>query len=287
MVIGADGLLGWSIAQRLRICGRQVITTSRKTRNSSDSCIYLDLSEDISSWRVPGDIDMVFFCAAITSTEKCRSNPEESRIVNVDNTVALASMLVQKSVSVIFPSTNLIFDGRSPYKKSDSRVCPRVEYGRQKAAVEERLMNLGGNSSIVRFTKILGPENELVNQWIKQLRTKTVIHPLSDIVLSPISVDFASQIMLKIADSGNDGIWQVSGKEDITYEQLGRHIARKLGVSQRYVQPTKVSDSGLRFEYVPRHTTLDMSRAESELGFACPDVWDTIDSLFETKYGQG
>ena len=285
MIIGGDGFLGHSIAKALRNSGKKVITTSRKTQNLSNLCIYLDLTEDISSWEVPNDIGIAFFCAALTSIEQCRIHSKKSRITNVENTIKLADKLVRKGVSIIFPSTNLVFDGQSPNRKTSDPINPRVEYGRQKAVLEKEVMDLGQNNYIVRFTKILDPQTPLINNWIEQLKNKIVIHPFFDMVLAPVPIDFAVKVIIEIADSKNFGIWQVSAKEDITYEELATHIAKKIGVSQRYVQPIKAHDSGLMFETIPKHTTLDTSRIENELGFIPPNVWDTIDSLFGLKYG--
>ncbi len=285
MIIGGDGFLGRSIANTLRKSRKSVITTSCKKQNLSDSCIYLNLTEDFSSWEAPKDVDVAFFCAAVTSIEQCRTHSAESRKVNVENTIALAYNLARKDVSIIFPSTNFVFDGQRPNRKTDDQVCPRVEYGRQKAATEAGLMDLWQNISIVRFTKILGPQTPLVKNWIDQLRNRTVIHPFSDMVLAPLPIDFASKVIIEIAEKKRFGIWQVSAREDITYEELARHIARKIGVSQRYVKPIKAHDSGLKFESIPQYTTLDTSRIENELELNPPDVWNTIDSLFGLKYG--
>ncbi len=283
IVIGGDGFLGRSIAETLKKAGNKVITTSRKKQNISDSCIYLDLKDDISLWEVQENFDAAFFCAAVTSIEECRIHPNETGIVNVENTISLAAKLLRKDVFIIFPSTNLVFDGQSPNRKVNDLVCPCVEYGRQKAVVEKWLSDTGQNVSIVRFTKILGSQTVLINKWIEQLKNKIAIHPFSDMLLAPIPIDFASKVMIETADKKRSGIWHVSAKEDITYEQLARHIARKAGADQAYVQPVKAKGSGSEFESIPKHTTLDTSATEKEFGFIHPDVWDTIDSLFGLK----
>ena len=97
------------------------------------------------------------------------------------------------------------------------------------------------------------------------------------------SVGKIDPIQIYLKEIGKTGF--LTAKEDITYEELATHIAKKIGVSQRYVQPIKAHDSGLMFETIPKHTTLDTSRIENELGFIPPNVWDTIDSLFGLKYG--
>lgn len=280
MIIGGDGFLGHSIAKTLRESGKRVITTSRKTQNLSDSCIYLDLTEDISSWEVPDDVDTAFICAAVTSIEQCRAHPEKSRKINVENTINIASKLVNKGTAIIFPSTNLVFDGLKPFCKVDDLVYPLTKYSRQKNETETGLLKQEKNIAIARFTKIFGPETPLVLNWIEQLKRGIIIHPFSDMALAPVSIDFAVNALIEIANRKSYGVWHISAKEDITYEELAMYLARRVGVSQQYVQPIKAIDSGLSFELIPKYTTLDTSRLQKELGINPPDPFDTIDSLF-------
>lgn len=284
MIIGGDGFLGHSIAKRLRESGTRVITTSRKMQNLSDSCIYLDLTEDISSWEVPDDVDTVFICAAVTSIGQCRSHPKKSRKINIENTIQIASKLIKNGISVVFPSTNLVFDGLQPLCKVDDSACPLTEYGRQKDEAEKGLIKLGGNIVIARFTKIFGPETPLVLNWIEQLKRGIIIHPFSDMALAPVSIDFAVNALIEIAYIKSHGNWHISTKEDITYEELARHLARRIGVSQQYIQPIKAIDSGLAFESIPKYTALDTSRLQKELGINPPSPFDTIDSIFGVHY---
>jgi dTDP-4-dehydrorhamnose reductase len=284
MVIGGDSFLGSNIAASLAKSRKQVLTTSRRKHNLSASCVYLDMSIDASGWEVPKGVETAIFCTAVTSIEQCRKYPRESKMINVDNTVALAAKLFRKGISIISPSTNLVFDGQRPNIRADEPPSPNIEYGRQKALAEHGLMNLGTDISIVRFTKILGRETPLIKQWIKDLNTKTAIYPFSDMVLAPISIDFAVRVIIAIAENKSSGIWQVSPQEDITYEQLARLLARKIGASQQYVDPISVSDSGLEFESIPKHTTLDASRLVSELGFIPPTINDFIGSLIASHY---
>jgi len=284
MIIGGDGFIGYSIAQALRKSGNKVITTSRKPQNLSESCIYLDLTKDILSWEVPDDVDTAFICVAVTSIDQCHSHPEESRKINVENTINIASKLADKGTAIIFPSTNLVFDGFKPFCKVDDSICPITEYGRQKRETETGLLKLGENIAILRFTKIFGYETPLVLKWIEQLKRGIIIHPFSDIALAPVSIDFAVNALIKIANRKSYGVWHVSAKEDITYEELARHLARRVGVSQQYIQPIKAIDSGLLFESIPKYTALDTSRLRKELGINPPASFDTIDSIFGVHY---
>ena len=185
----------------------------------------------------------------------------------------------KNGVSIIFPSSNLVFDGNIPYTKSDHPTNPCLEYGKQKEAVERSLLDLEKNISIIRFTKILSYHTLIIKKWIEHLKKCEVIHPFLDMVLSPIPINFAIKTIIKIAESKKTGIWQISAKQDITYEELARYIARNIGVSERSIQPIKARESGQIFEHIPKHTTLDTSRIEKEIGLSPPDAHDIIDLI--------
>ena len=280
MILGGDGLLGRSVAKSLLKADGSIITTSRRINNVSASCIYLDLNMDLSSWEVPKGVDIVFFCAGVTSMEECQTYPQRTRLINVETTLALANKFAKAGTSVIFPSTNVVFDGQKPCQKPDDSVSPCCEYGRQKADAESGLLAMEENISIVRFAKILYPQMLLINKWIELLEHKQVISPFCDMVVSPISIDFAAKVLIEIAKRKSFGIWQVSGREDITYEELACHIAKKLGAEQECVQAVMACRSRIEFESMPEYSTLDTSRIENELGLSPPDIWSTIDSVF-------
>lgn len=272
LIIGTDGFLGHSIAEKL---GRHVIRTSHKHRNGYT---YLNLNNDVKGWEVPSNINTVYFCAACTSIDYCRKNSQESYLVNVTNTIALMKKFVEQGLTIIYPSTTSVFDGKKSFRKIEESVCPFNEYGRQKAEVENKLMRLKAKISIIRFSKILGPNIPLISNWIKQLKNNLIIQPFSDMVLSPISLDFAVQVMIGVAQSQKYGIWQVSGKEDINYSSLAKLIVKKMGFDQKLIQPHKVGDSELNLETIPQYTTLDTSRIENELNLTVPDLDRTIES---------
>ena len=140
-------------------------------------------------------------------------------------------------------------------------------------------INIIGVFALILTAKLICSQTPIIKKWIEQLKKGDVIHPFSDMVLSPVPVDFAIKAIIKIAELKKTGIFQVSARQDITYEALARHIAKNIGAGERSIQPIKANESGLNLEHIPKHTTLDTSRIEKELGLITPNALDTVDSI--------
>jgi len=277
LVIGGEGFLGSRLAWALKAADRNVIRTLLDPGAVTAPDLHLDFSGSVESWKIPKGVDTAFFFSAVTSLDECRKNPEETRKINVENTILLARRLAEQGIFVIFPSSNLVFDGTEPFKEPDDPVKPCTEYGRQKAETEQALLELGDMCAIVRFTKIIDEETPLISRWCNDLVNGREIRPFSDMVLSPVPLELAVAVMLELAAVKMSGIWQVSGVQDISYEELAFHLAKRLRADPGLVRPVKAADSGMQFECIPRHTTLDCSRLGEVTDCYPPDPFDTID----------
>lgn len=263
LVIGADSGIGRFLFAALKAGGTNVLGTSR--RDGAQDHLRLDLADDLSSWPLPGKVDAAFICAAMTSTESCRRTPHLARRINVDNTVLLANRLAEAGAFVVFPSTNLVFDGERALRPAADPPCPHTEYGRLKADAEKRILALGKSAAVVRLTKVLPPDMELFSDWKRSLLSETPITPYADMPFAPLSRDFVAQALLSIAAARGEGIWHVSPNVDISYAEAARLLCRFLNADDTLVRPISWRSRQPDMEHVPTHTTLDASRLADEL----------------------
>ena len=274
LVVGSEGMIGRSLAARLAADGRSVIRTTRK---GSVGSLPLDLAGDLTSWETPGGVSIAYLCAAITSLERCRQNPEATRAVNVAATTRLAETLMRKGSFVVFLSSNLVFDGSVAQVNPAAPTNPRTEYGRQKAETERHLLQMGQQCGVVRLTKVIGAGNGLLAGWRETLLRGQPIRPFSDMVMAPIELDFAVEAIRAVGFMRSGGITQASALEDITYERAARHLADRIGAPAALIVPARAAASEFNFEWVPKHTTLDSSRLSKEFGLCPPQVWTALE----------
>lgn len=259
LIIGGDSSIGRYLADKLESSAKKVWRTTRRNNTGSEQYLYLDLSSDISLFELPQEkIDVAVFCAAITSKEQCFLEPELTRRVNVENTLALASRLMKNGTFVIFLSTNAVFDGSYPFVKVDDTVNPITEYGKQKAKVEKQIVALGKNLAIIRLSKVMSPNNILFQHWIRDLMNNKNITPFSDMYFSPISIDIAINVICIVINSKLKGIFHAPAKENISYAEAAYFIAKMINADNSLIHPISMKDAGYSYP-VQYHNTLENS----------------------------
>ncbi len=281
LVVGGDSLIGMQIVQLLQTSGEEVVITTRRCERISSDCIYLDLSEPVSRWEIPSNIRVAFLCAAATSQTFCTYFPDVSRKINTTNISILAKRLVASGAFVIFPSTNLVLSGERPFQSADSKLAPRTEYGKQKADAEAVIRTMEEKVAIIRLSKVFGKDNQLISEWADQLLAGKVIRPIKDMYLSPICLDFVSDLFVEIGTRQLSGLWQVSASQDISYTTLAGALAKTLSVDQSLLDPWTAQESKMPSHWLPRHTTMDATRMNTELDRETPSAWDAVKKILE------
>lgn len=276
LIVGADAQIGRALCETLAADGVTAIGTSRRVPLAPGR-VLLDLAAGPQTWVLPESISAAYLCAGVTLLDECRRDPLGTRQVNVAGTVELAGRLVAAGAFVVFPSSNLVYDGSKSFRSTGDPPCPSTEYGRQKAEAERQLLALGERVAVVRLSKILSPKTPLLTQWRAALEQGRAIQPFSDMVAAPLPMPFVAQSLIRIADLRRPGIFQLSGDRDISYAQIARYLATRLGRNSELIQPVEVGRTSSLVEALPAHTTLDMTRAQRELGLAPPSVWQAID----------
>ena len=282
LVVGADSFIGNALMFHLTKCGYNAVGTTvrRPPSPTHHSSLFLDL-RDPCGWRAPQVFEAAVICAGITKGSQCTKDPEGSAQVNVIGTLRILNQLVQNGSFVILLSSNQVFDGWSPYPTPTDRVCPKTEYGRQKADLEGRVM---GHKSvaILRLTKVFPPMPPILVQWLKALRNGEPIHPFSDLPVAPVSSGDATELVLRVIGAHSSGIHHLSGDRDITYQRIAEYVASAIGASTDLIRPVRAECSRDLCEYVPQHTTLDCRQTFLDLHINPIASWQTVENSVST-----
>lgn len=284
LIVGGDSLLGSALGRRLRSLGESVIETTRRSTVTPSARIALDLTRS-DAFEIPDSVGTAYLMASITNQLYCASHPEESRTVNVRDTLALARKLIRARIHVVFISTNLVFDGTIPFVKESASHSPRTTYGQQKAEVEAALLESDGEVSIVRLTKVLAPSTSIVHEWVKKLRASEPVQPFTNFTLAPLSVDFVTEALAAIVRKRASGVVHISPSSQMGYLDVANYIAEKLG-RRELVKPTTSHRAGRVLEHVSEFVTLDTTRLVNEIGCKVPPAWEMVKHALKSCFAE-
>lgn len=290
LVIGCDGLIGRALVKHLEGLPAVVYRTTRRAC-AVEGSLVLDLA-DFS--RYPKAIDdlerlaqtgplTVFLAAAVTGYDQCEDDPAASRRINVMNTCVLAERLIAQGAFVVFLSSNAVFTGKDGATENFISD-PESEYGRQKADAEARLKVLaryapmGAGVAIVRLAKVLSASQPLIRGWIDALRRGERIEAATDLLISPVSLQYAVRGLVRIGARREAGTFHISGAGSVTYFDFASALARGLAAPEKQVRPIAFR---LRTMEVspPKVGSLDMAATIARIGIHPQSMEDAIQDL--------
>jgi len=260
LVVGGDSLIGRALLQRLRTEGLAVLGTSRRTGTAAGDLMHLDLANRPIT---PLAAKTVFMCAGITDLKRCESDPVGTRRVNVEATMALLEAAHAAGSRVVYLSSHAVFDGSRPMLTVDAPTSAVIEYGRQKAEVEQKVLALGPRACVVRMTKVISSRVVLISKWLAALQRGEDICPFEDLVMSPISLRFLVSVL---ADHAGQGIVHVSSQTQLNYAEFAANLVCVMGFPPDLVHPVKAREAGIELLYQPKFTTLGMEDTERRYG---------------------
>jgi dTDP-4-dehydrorhamnose reductase len=274
LIVGGDSTLGAALARALTARRCEVTTTTRRA-TAKPNPFFLDLAQPAGRWTLPRACDLAFICASETSTLRCEQEPVVTARINVDATVELTHRLTAAGAFVVCFSTNLVFDGTRPHPTADAPASPRCVYGHQKARLEEAVLTSKGAAAVLRFTKVLGPDNRLFRGWLSALNRHEPITPFQDAVMAPVSLSFAVRTAVAAGLDRVAGVTQISASHDLTYAEAAGHFAQLFDAPSTLVQPVPAPT----VVHQPRHATLAMTSRIGGENFAPPPPLDAIAEL--------
>src|SRR5690349_4923731 len=165
LLIGGDSEIGAATYQHLKAGGVPCVATTRRKEHVSADRPFLDLADPLDDWEPPDGTTAAVVFVAIARIVACDADPDRSAHINVTQTLTLIDRLRHRGISVLFLSTNQVFDGSVPNVASDAPYSPVTEYGRQKVRTESALLSQMGEGppiAILRLAKVVSPDMPLL-----------------------------------------------------------------------------------------------------------------------------
>lgn len=278
LITGCNGMLGANAvhhaARRFR-----VVASSRSAPVTSAAGVETLVLDITDPRRVAEGVaavrpEVILHCAAETRVDFCEEHPEVAMRVNADGTRHLARAAAAFGATVVYLSSDSMFDGQRGGYSEDDASSPINVYSKAKLAGEGALRQEGPRHLIVR-TNMYGwnmVRKESLAEWVLgRLRRGDVVPGFCDVVFAPLLVNDLADILCDMIEQSIQGTYHVCARDHVSKFDFARRIAQVFGLDPDLVHPSRVDESTLRAPR-PRITYLDVSAVEATLGRPMPTV---------------
>jgi dTDP-4-dehydrorhamnose reductase len=210
--------------------------------------------------------DAVIQCAGYTRVDDAEHQEAQALAVNRDGVANLVRACVETGSTVVYPSTDYVFDGRStrPYRPDDA-TAPLNAYGRSKLAGEREAAK-AARHLIVRTSWLYGGGGKnFVSTILQRARFGDQLRVVDDQRGSPTWTSDLAATMLALLDAGApNGVYHASNSGETSWYGFACTALRLAGLN---AEITAISTAELEAAAQrPRYSTLDCASTESWVG---------------------
>ena len=238
LVLGASGEIGFAIYNHLLKSGFNCSGTSTTVNNSS-RFIHYNLLDNVVEKINLKKFSHCIFCAAQTSISKFENDFDNSKIINIDRTIDAINKVIDSDIRIIFLSSAAVFKGELPFYSINHKPNPSTKYGESKLLIENYLLeNHREMSAIIRLTKVISDKTPFIKEWETSAKSGKSIVAFCDKYLSPLNICDLVKVIETMIINDTFGLFQLGGKENLTYLQFCRKIFSKKTYFLHLVEPT-------------------------------------------------
>ena len=273
LVSGANGQLGWEIAQAAKSFPNfEFVFVDRNAMDLSNPNELLSIVELFAP-------DAIINTAAYTAVDKAESENELAHTINAEAVASLARIAKQKNIPFITFSTDYVFNGNatSPYLP-DTKLEPVNFYGKTKADGEQMAIAENENTIIIRTSWVFSSHgNNFVKTMMRLMKERDNLNIVGDQKGRPTyAKDLANatiQILIALNEGKNiRGIYHYANTGETTWFAFAEKIKALAGLecdlkaitSDQFPTPAKR----------PNYSVLDTQKIEKDLGIEIPS-WET------------
>lgn len=278
-VTGANGLVGQHLIQLLLNETTHTVIASGKGesrlpfKNNRLRYIPLNITESVTAYTVyvQSAAEVFIHCAAMTQADECELNKTSCWDVNVTATRFVLEAAKQLQASVIYISTDFVFDGEKGFYNETANTEPVNYYGSSKLAAEKAVLESGIPAAIARtclvYGNVLQGTRSNIISWVKEsLEQSKKIKVVNDQFRTPTYVEDLAKGILLLLQKKATGIFHLSGEEMITPYDMAMATASYLSLNTAMIEEVNAALFTQPAKR-PAKTGFDISKAKKELGY--------------------
>ena len=285
MITGASGLLGHALCEHLATVGKTV--SALKSTNDVGIEGVREFAVDVTDkgeiQRIITELkpDVIVHTAGLTNVDECEKNPALAEAVHVEGTRYIAEAAQILNISMVYISTDHLWDGTQSMVDEKTPTKPINVYARTKHDGELVALDICKQALSIR-TNFFGPGRPWrpsFSDWIlKNLAQGVPLNMFTDAYFTPISTHYLSRAIIELVADKANGIFNVVGSERLSKYEFAILLAEAANYSSHTINKVLLSDFGLA---APR--PLDMSLSTEKiitfLKHTMPTAKECINSL--------
>lgn len=274
LITGAQGQLGTELRHLLDARGITYRATDAKDLDITDEAAVNQYFADYQP-------EVVYHCAAYTAVDKAEDEAKAiNQLVNVDGTRNLAKAAEKVDATLVYISTDYVFDGDSKeiYTVND-QPAPRNEYGRAKYEGEQQVQKYLKKYYIIRTSWVFGEYgHNFVYTMLNLAKTHKELTVVDDQYGRPSWTKTLAEFMTFAVDKRLDyGIYHLSNDNSCNWYEFASAILADKDVTVKPVSSKEYPQKAWR----PRHSILDLSKTKAT-GFEIPTWQDALKNFLKS-----
>ncbi|RXT25036.1 dTDP-4-dehydrorhamnose reductase [Lacticaseibacillus chiayiensis] len=262
LITGAQGQLGTELRHLLDGRGISYLATDAKDLDITDEAAVNQYVKEYQP-------DVIYHCAAYTAVDKAEDEAKAlNQLVNVDGTRNLAKAAAAVDATLVYISTDYVFDGDSKEIYTvDDQPAPRNEYGRAKYEGEQEVQKYVKKYYIIRTSWVFGEYGRnFVYTMLNLAKTHKELTVVDDQYGRPSWTKTLAEFMTFAVDHHlNYGIYHLSNDNSCNWYEFASAILADKDVTVKPVSSAEYPQKAWR----PRHSILDLSKTKAT-GFEIP-----------------
>jgi len=224
LITGANGMLGQDLVPILEDEEFDIVETDVETLDITD----FEQVKKVLSKEKP---DFVIHCAAYTNVDGAQSDIATAVKINVQGTENLAKVCGENDITLIYISTDYVFDGekKEPYSPED-KTNPINNYGQTKLDGEKAVQKNCKKYYITRTSWLYGHYGKNFVETMISLADKPEIKVVEDQTGCPTwTVELANAIADLIEEAPDYGVYHICGSGETSWYGFAKEIFRLIG----------------------------------------------------------
>jgi dTDP-4-dehydrorhamnose reductase len=276
LITGVSGLVGSNVARAAADTGHDVSGTygSHPVTMPGVRTCQLDITDTSAVQALVGQLkpDVVIHVAAMAKPEACARQPERCRQANVDGSRLVARAAAEAGAKLVHLSSDLVYGiQRGELHEDDAVPRPIGVYATSKLESENAVLEETAGLAFVARTSLVygcgtGATVCFFEEWLADLRQGRPIRVFTDQFRCPTYIADLSGVLLRVAELGLSGIYNVAGPRLCSRHEFALWLALEFDLDEALVQPIRMAD----FEYSdprPLHLHLMNTKVQTATGY--------------------